>query len=296
MSSPAVVNKADEVGSQTLQRIERMDRFNQWMSEVIAPYVTGEVLEIGCGIGNISRFLLAAGHPVVGLDLSSDYIQYATERLGQRGFEGYVADITGVLPPSVSGRQFDTVVMLNVLEHIENEELALRRIAGLCRPGGRLVCLVPAHPWLFGTLDVHLGHCRRYHRRMLTESVGRAGFQTERSFFFNAAGMLGWWLNGRVLRARELDGGQLDLYDRLVPLFRAWESVLGGRVGQSLITVARKESYVTEETADAGHSARNRLRGSGYGSVPGAPGPSRHRDGHRRDQDPPAPVRSDADL
>jgi SAM-dependent methyltransferase len=242
MSTSAIVNTADEVGSQTLQHIERMDRFNQWMSAVIAPYVTGEVLEIGCGIGNISRFLLAAGHPVIGLDLSSDYIRYATERLGEHSFEGYTADITGELPPSLAARRFDTVVMLNVLEHIENEHQALCRIAGQLRLGGRLVCLVPAHQWLYGTLDLHLGHCRRYDRRMLTEAVVRAGFRPERCFYFNAAGMLGWWLNGRVLHARELNGAQLELYDRLVPLFRAWESVLGGRMGQSLIIVARKES------------------------------------------------------
>jgi SAM-dependent methyltransferase len=240
MSASSVLNALDEVGSLTLQHIEKMDRFNGWMSEVILPYVQGSVLEVGCGIGNISQYLLAAGHPVVGVDLSPAYVRYACDRLRGKGdFQGFVVDITGDIPASIAAQQFDTVVMLNVLEHIEDENLSLRTILRLCRPGGRLVCLVPAYPWLYGSLDAHLGHHRRYSQRMLKHAVLRAGFQPEQCFHFNAAGIPGWWVNGRVVRAKSLPENQLALYDRLVPLFRAVDHMIAGLFGQSLIIVAR---------------------------------------------------------
>jgi SAM-dependent methyltransferase len=230
----------DEIGSQTLHRIETMGRFNRWMSSVILPYVAGDVLEIGCGIGNISQFLVVNSRTVVGLDLSPEYIQYVNERLRNwTNFRGYVADITGELPSDIAGRRFDTIVMLNVLEHIQDEHLALRKIALLCRPEGRFVCLVPAHRWLYGSLDAYLGHYRRYDKEMLRAAVARVGFQPERCFHFNAAGIPGWWLNGRVFRAKVLPANQLALYDRLVWVFRILDMAMRRRVGQSLIMVAR---------------------------------------------------------
>jgi SAM-dependent methyltransferase len=241
MSAHPVLNAPDEVDRQTLQRIEKMDRFNQWMSDVILPYINGTVLEVGCGIGNVSQYLLAAGHPVVGVDLCPDYVGYACDRLhGTGDFQGYVADITGDIPAPIAGRRFDTVVMLNVLEHIADEKLALRSLVQLCQPGGRLVCLVPAYEWLYGSLDVHLGHYRRYDRRMLKHAVIRAGFQPEHCFHFNAAGIPGWWVNSRVRRSKVLPANQLSLYNRLVPLFRGVDVLTGGRVGQSVIIVARR--------------------------------------------------------
>jgi SAM-dependent methyltransferase len=136
----------------------------------------------------------------------------------------------------LAGRGFDTIVCLNVLEHVEDDLGSLRAMRTLLAPRGRLVLLVPALRTLYGTLDQALGHYRRYGPRELREKFAAAGFLMRHLEYFNLAGIPGWWLTGRVLRRRLLPAASLRWYDRLVPLFRL-EGLLPWRIGQSLIAI-----------------------------------------------------------
>ncbi len=145
------------------------------------------------------------------------------------------------LPDDLAAEQFrarrlDTVVAFNVLEHIKEDVPALRSIAHMLMPGGRVVVLVPALPALYGSLDVELGHVRRYTRRTLTAAIEKAGFSVERVFYFNVVGSLGWWLSARVRRQPRIPLIQLRIFDAFVPLLRL-EHFLPLPFGQSLICV-----------------------------------------------------------
>jgi SAM-dependent methyltransferase len=130
--------------------------------------------------------------------------------------------------------RLDTVVAFNVLEHIEQDVAALRSIADMLAQGGRAVVLVPAFQSLYGTLDVELGHCRRYTRRSLAAAMTGAGLTVERVFYFNFAGALGWWLSARVRRQPRIPERQLRIFDALVPMLRL-EDRLPLPLGQSVI-------------------------------------------------------------
>jgi predicted SAM-dependent methyltransferase len=125
------------------------------------------------------------------------------------------------------------------LEHIEQDETALRKIFDLLEPGGRLLLLVPSHPWLYGSLDRHLGHRRRYGKKELRNKLEAMGFKVIFLEYFNRIGILGWFLNSKILRRKRLPSFQLRIYNLLVPLFRL-ETLFPLPFGTSLLAVAEK--------------------------------------------------------
>jgi glycosyltransferase involved in cell wall biosynthesis len=228
----------ERAGYRILQRMQKVSRYNRWMWEQLEPHVGRRVLEVGSGVGNMTRFLLRRER-VIATDLDAKYLQVLHHL-----FDAYPHvtvgryDLNGGPPPG-DGERIDTVLCLNVLEHVVDDEQALRGVRELLEPGGRLVLLVPALGALYGSLDRALEHQRRYERPELLEKLGRAGFDVEKSWFFNLLGVPGWYVNSRVLGRTHFPPVQLTLYDRLVPLFRL-ESRFRLPVGMSLIAIARK--------------------------------------------------------
>src|SRR5256884_3654790 len=230
---------ADQVGAATLERMAAAPRYNRWMFDRLRPWVGRRVLEIGAGIGNMSALLVDRERVVL-----TDTERYYLDRLRQR-FAGrpHVSVAELRLPAVSSGllaKRLDTVVCLNVLEHIEDDAASLRAMHDLLRPGGgkggRLILLVPALRVLYGTLDEALGHFRRYVPDELAAQLRTAGFRVRHLEYFNLAGVPGWWLTGRLLRRRLIPTGALRWYEALVPLFRL-ERFLPWRIGQSLIAI-----------------------------------------------------------
>ncbi len=225
----------DRVGAATLERMAAAPRYNRWMFERLRPWVGRRVLEIGAGIGNMSAFL-ADRERIVLTDTEDYYLRRLRERFGGEAHVTVAALRLPAVEPRLKAERLDTVVCLNVLEHIEDDRASLRAMHDLLEPGGRLVLLVPALRALYGTLDEALGHFRRYARRELATKYQEAGFELRHLEYFNLAGVPGWWFTGRVLRRRLIPTGALRWYEALVPLFRL-ESLLPWRIGQSLIAI-----------------------------------------------------------
>jgi len=127
------------------------------------------------------------------------------------------------------------------LEHIEEDEKTLVHFYQILRPGGRIILLVPALKWLYNSLDQGLGHFRRYSRRELYQKLEARGFKICRVTFLNELGMLGWFLNGTILRRRLLPASQVRIFNKMVPFLILFEKVFPAVVGQSLIAVGEKE-------------------------------------------------------
>jgi len=153
--------------------------------------------------------------------------------------------------------RLDTIICLNVLEHVLDDATALRGLAGLLVPGGRLILLVPAHQSLYSSLDRHLDHHRRYGRKALVGLLRESGFVVERAGYFNMLGALGWWFNGRVLRRKILPGAQLRFFNLMTPLVRM-EQWVRPPFGLSLILLARCGA-VTETATERAPSAELRV-------------------------------------
>jgi SAM-dependent methyltransferase len=237
------VMPGDAAGAETLEIMSAAPRYNAWQFEQIAPYVGQRVLEVGSGIGNMSAHIVAAGRDVVVLtDTDAWYQDQLRTRFADRP-EVQVGSLT--LPdPTATGRfrplALDTVIALNVVEHIEDDVGTLRSMAELLAPAGRVVVLVPALPSIFGSLDEELGHYRRYTRASLAAAFQAAGLALEQMFWFNRVGTLGWWFNACVRRTRLIPLAQLRSFDSLVPVLRA-ERFLPLPFGQSLIAIGRRD-------------------------------------------------------
>lgn len=226
----------DPVGLENLERLGRAEAFNRWLYERVRPWIGGRVLEVGAGIGNLSQFLVKGDRAV----LAEPDPGHRAELERRFGNLPQVKIVELELPhtlPELGGERFDSVVCVNVLEHVEDDLAALEAMRRFVRPdGGFVVLLVPALRWLYGSLDRALGHYRRYTPRELTDLFDRASLRLRHIEYFNLAGIPGWWLVGRVLRREVIPSGSLVLYDRLVPLFRL-ERLIPRRVGQSLIAI-----------------------------------------------------------
>jgi SAM-dependent methyltransferase len=228
----------DPHGAATLERLAAAPRYNRWMFDRLRRWVGNQVLEIGSGIGNLSDFLVDRRRVVL-TDTDPSYL----ERLRAKYAGRSNIEVARLYLPTIDGKlaseRFDTVICLNVLEHVQDDRRSLAVIQSLLRTGGRLVLLVPALPAIFGTLDTALGHYRRYTPRELREKFAAAGLALRHLEYFNLAGILGWWFTGRVLRRRLIPEGSLALYDAFVPLFRL-ERFVPWRIGQSLIAIGER--------------------------------------------------------
>lgn len=239
------LHPSDVVGEQTLAALSKARAFNEWMGEQIIPWVKGDMLEIGSGIGNLSELFLQKNFKVTLSDLNPKYCDSLKESFGHFHNCSGVKSIDMSLPSfeeeykeDLSG--FDSIVALNVIEHIKDDHLALVNCAKLLKPGGRGIFLVPAFGFLFNRFDRELGHYRRYTSRTLREKMEHAGFRIIHQQYFNMPAMFGWFISGSVLKNKIIPEGQLELYNRLVPVFRTVDKLFRRRMGLSVIAVGEK--------------------------------------------------------
>lgn len=149
--------------------------------------------------------------------------------------------VKGYLEGSAPPESADSLVAVNVLEHIEGDDEFLRQAWEIARPGGTLLLFVPAVPAIFGSLDTAFEHFRRYTKASLRSSVETAGWHIERLGYMNMPGILPWFVSGKVLGRTSISGAEARLYDRLVvPVTAAIEDRVSVPIGQSLLAIARK--------------------------------------------------------
>ena len=231
--------KQDAYGAQILHSLERARRFNRWMVSAIAPHVGQRVLEIGAGIGNISIWLVPRERYVAS-DVNSDYLHYLGNLAEGKPYMGVARlDLEEPAHFGELGETFDTVICLNVLEHVQDPARSLENIASVLEPGGRLLLYVPAKQRRYSTLDEALEHRCRYERQQLEEELLAAGLEIESLRGFNRAGVPGWWWNGKILRRRSFSRVQLKILDMCVPVLRGIDRLLPWP-GLGLVAVARR--------------------------------------------------------
>lgn len=225
-----------------LLQMSRAHNYRRWQLEIVAPYIAGKVLEVGGGIGNFTPELARLSDSIITIepnaychkrlleatrDLSNVKVQHST-------VEDFDRQSSEVGP-------LDTVILMNVLEHLEEDTAILETLQRKLRPGGRFVILVPSGPWAFGSTDQRLGHFRRYSKTSTRALAARLRLEIEKLRYYNFIGVWAWWWNGKISRRKSQNDAQIRLFDRyFVPFLSRIERWVSPPFGQSLLLVARK--------------------------------------------------------
>ena len=233
-------SKYCDAGKVTLDAIERAPKFNRWMYESVKPWLGKRVAELGCGRGNLSNFFRQ--HETVMLtDYRDDYLDPLREKWGmKRNLTFAKLDMSQREDYSVLTKFApDSVVFLNVLEHIEDDRAVLKNLFDHVPAGCRLAILVPFGMSLYSEFDKELGHFRRYEKGELEGKMREAGFDVEHQFYFNKAGKLAWFVANTLGKRKSLTPLQLRIYNFLTPAFRVWDKIAPG-TGLSTVAICRK--------------------------------------------------------
>jgi len=228
-----------------LETMQAARRYSAHLFNLFRAHLGKRVLEVGSGIGTMTRPLADAADLVVGLEPNTNCVGRLEDAMrGHPRFVLRACHLEECDPAELHAHRFDTVVCVNVLEHIERDRDAASAMADLLVPGGRLVILVPAIPFLYNSLDRTSDHYRRYSRTSLRAALAGPGRVEEAMFYMNLAGVLAWFINGHVLRKSNAEQvasvAASPASNRIFRLLELAERPVRLPLGLSLIAVYRK--------------------------------------------------------
>ena len=225
-----------------LDALSEARNYYDWLLRRFSPYVGADVVEIGAGTGTFSEFLLSLPQVrrLVAIEPSENNFPVLAERLAS---DPRAITVKGYLDGSAVPESADSLVAVNVLEHVERDEEFLRHAWETARTSATLLLFVPALPAIFGSLDTAFEHYRRYTGTSLRNRLESTGWHVERLRYMNLPGIIPWFVAGRMLRWTSIGGAEARLYDRfVVPIAAAIEDRINPPIGQSLIAIARKKA------------------------------------------------------
>jgi SAM-dependent methyltransferase len=220
--------------------------YHRWILEFFQPFLGTRIVEVGAGAGSFSELLREREIESLSLvEPSPAMYRLLLKRLGEdnkdsriRTYNALFGDVAAEIK---SGQNPDSIIYVNVLEHIAGDEGELRTIhQTLCR-GGRIFVLVPALHWLYSKFDVELGHERRYSSAELHEKLQGAGFKVLSSRYLDMIGIVPWLIKYRLLRSTTMEAGAVNLYDKcVVPISRTIESFVSPPIGKNVILIGER--------------------------------------------------------
>lgn len=229
------------IGVSTLEVLVHAKNYNKWIADSFLSHFEGPVLEIGAGTGNLSSHFLKHT-PFFITDGDAKLVEQMKKRFAAKK-NIYLRKLNILKePPKEFYNKFKTVITINVLEHLEDDEKALQHMYSLIKPGGKLLVLVPAMKFAYTRFDKQLGHYRRYKKKELTELLQQSGFVINDMYYFNIVGLVSWIIRDKVERSNvDLKPYQVALFDKIVPFLRFIESKIRPPIGVSLIVIAHKK-------------------------------------------------------
>jgi SAM-dependent methyltransferase len=220
--------------------------YHRWILSIFEPYLGTRVVEVGAGKGSFSKLLLERRLESLSLvEPSTAMHQQLCRRMEELNpsvtVKTYNDVFENVAARIRSADQPDSIIYVNVLEHIDNDVNELKIINDTLESGGRLFIFVPALRWLHGSMDQQLGHFRRYTRTELEKKCVASGFRVMVSRYFDVLGVLPWWVKYRLFQSKEMEPGAVRFYDqRVVPVARVVESMVTARIGKNVLMVVEK--------------------------------------------------------
>lgn len=230
----------EKANTYTLKLLKEADAYNRWIFQRISPWLGNKILEVGCGIGNITEMLISRGKIFVS-DINRKYLQIVEDRFRNNpNFQKAILWDISKEPPEELYNAIDTILCCNVLEHVKDDDSVLKNFYQLLSSGGRLIILVPAMKILYNSLDQELGHLRRYSKKEIIMKLKSNSFKILYIGFFNILGIIGWFINGNILRRQLLTQKQIIVFNKFVPILSRLEKVIPSFIGLSIIATGEK--------------------------------------------------------
>jgi SAM-dependent methyltransferase len=227
----------DGIGKKTLDTLRQAEWYNRWLFSLMEPYVDGDILEVGVGIGNFTDFLIKKGQ-VTAIDVNKAYLNEIKKKYHDKILSGFGNIETNKY--FFKDRRFDTIICLNVLEHIRNQNNAVKNMFDLLKSGGKLILLLPAHMNLYSDFDRYLGHFRRYQKNEVDKMLKDAGFSEIKVKYINWWAALGWFIFIKTLKAKSMPEISISIFDKLAKILLWPEKLIQLPFGLSILSVSKK--------------------------------------------------------
>jgi SAM-dependent methyltransferase len=205
---------------------------------IFKSHLQGDILEVGCGIGNFTEMLLSYGN-VYAFDIDENYIEHTCQKMDRKENVGFGDIENGNY--FFGEKTFDTVICMNLLEHIEHDKKALKNIHHLLKPAGVLILLIPAHPFLYGKIDQEVGHYRRYTKKGVRALLEEGDFDIVYVRKMNGLGGIGWWFTGKILKDTAVSENKVQFFDKIAPIVLPIEKIIEPPIGTSVLAIAKKK-------------------------------------------------------
>ncbi len=238
-------NKIEYVGKD-LEAMDFAVNYHRWILELIKPFLGSHLVEVGAGTGSFSELLLETKPETLTLVEPSEMFEILVERdFIKNGFstkiETYRNIFANVADDIKIGQTPDSIIYINVLEHIEDDFTELQRVFETLSKNGRVIIFVPALPFLYSEFDKYIGHFRRYNRSELIEKCKSARFSIKQAKYFDLLGILPWFVKYRFLKSLKMESKNVQLYDRsVVPITKLLEEIISPPIGKNLLLIAEK--------------------------------------------------------
>jgi len=225
-------------GHITLENMSVATWYNWWTTQKFEKYLKGTILDAGCGHGSFTKSLTDYG-VVTAIDTDSHCIKKTKKLVGLQAKVGY-GNIEENSYFFGKAKRFDSIVCINVIEHIQNDTKTVKNLISLLKPKGHLIILAPSHPFLHGSIDTAIGHYRRY-----TKSSISSLFSNHMSIRFmrriNFFGAIGWFVSGKLLHTQHVSSRSLKIFNTLAPVILRAEDIIEPPIGTSILVIAQKK-------------------------------------------------------
>ena len=224
-----------------LDTLEGLKNYRDWIIGEFYSFLTGHAVEIGAGSGSLSEKILEYVSKLDVIEPSVNLTSRLTARLGSKP-NVMIHNLTSdEWLDNADPASRDTIIMVNVLEHIYDDQKTLQQIYNVLKPGASLLLYVPALPFLFSRLDEEHGHFRRYTKKALSKKVAHAGFEILQAKYIDLLGIIPWLIFNKWLGRTTFDKNMVHFYDRFcIPITKLVETSIMSPIGKNVALIARK--------------------------------------------------------
>lgn len=228
----------NSTGKKTLESMSQAVWYNKWTMDKFRSFLHGDILEVGCGIGNFTKTLADYGR-VWSIDIEDSYIRQTKKLVGEKANVGFGDIEKGKY--FFNNQKFDSVVCLNVLEHIKSDDQALENLHKILKAEGNLILLIPLHHFLYGEIDRSIRHFRRYTEVEIINKLQKHGFKILKHRRINFFGAIGWYISGKIFQENTVGYIKTKLFNFFAPIILPFEDLIEPPLATSILVIAKKE-------------------------------------------------------